>query len=108
MPLFLSPGSGYTLSNNPFESRRCKLIQFQFDMKKAIMGSSFPDIDFFDVKQAPLAPFNCDECSKGFTQKLRLICHKRSVHEDITFGCKECERVFKSYLGLHYHKKKCS
>ena len=80
--------------------------QFQRDMKRANMGSSVPDLGYFDVKQAPLAYFNCDECSKGYEKKQGLTQHKRCIHEgtDQVFRCKDCERVFKSYVGLIYHK----
>uniref|UniRef100_A0A672JUX0 C2H2-type domain-containing protein n=2 Tax=Sinocyclocheilus grahami TaxID=75366 RepID=A0A672JUX0_SINGR len=39
-------------------------------------------------------PFRCEECGKGFTQRMRLITHRRVHTGEKPFRCQLCGKTF--------------
>ena len=53
-------------------------------------------------------PFQCDIFSLGFSVKISLEGHKRSVHGEQKLECSTCHGEFCYTFSLNEHKKKCA
>ncbi|XP_048488213.1 zinc finger protein ZFP2 [Plutella xylostella] len=52
-----------------------------------------------------IAPYPCDECSKSFTNKLKLYGHKKTHEKTKTYKCDVCENYFCGPTSLKKHMR---
>ncbi|OQR75918.1 zinc finger protein-like [Tropilaelaps mercedesae] len=56
------------------------------------------------ARHAPVKPFSCRYCLRGFPTKDRRDSHERSKHTfEKPYSCKYCSRAYPAYSQLHTH-----
>ena len=59
------------------------------------------------VASTELAPFDCDQCSSVFQDKMQLKAHLKKVHlNEKPYQCSECRRQFSLMIELQNHVNK--
>ena len=62
---------------------------------------------FTPAASTVLAPFDCDQCSSVFQDKMQLKAHLKKVHlNEKPYQCSECRRQFSLMIELQNHVNK--
>ena len=92
------------------QNRKSEIFEIKTEIKEEVEGDDlFADsTDTFEITIAGKQKFECEQCQKTFSTKVRLLSHVSIIHNGVkNFQCDDCGKKFGYKWNLKSHVKKC-